>query len=156
MAAQASGSLYRLGFRAFMDLQSSTLYTQSMDFVTSHFGKMKLWPVEHFCNIFVLTFGALLLLYSAITPKSEDKHVVKVFNWSEVHLSEMTCYKIHTLVWYLALIKPIHVRLTQMLWYDVMWSYLLLCYVLIFNLQKSESYKNDFEKYKVFRKYKKE
>ena len=21
----------------------------------------------------------------------------KVFNWSEVHLSEMTCYKIHTL-----------------------------------------------------------
>ena len=23
----------------------------------------------------------------------------KVFNWSEVHLSEMTCYKIHTLVW---------------------------------------------------------
>ena len=22
----------------------------------------------------------------------------KVFNWSEVHLSEMTCYKIHTLV----------------------------------------------------------
>ena len=32
------------------------------------------------------------------TPKSEDKYVVKVFNWSEVHLSEMTCYKIHTLV----------------------------------------------------------
>ena len=29
-------------------------------------------------------------------PKSEDK-VVKVFNWSEVHISEMTCYKIHTL-----------------------------------------------------------
>ena len=50
-----------------------------MDFVTSHFGNMK-------------------LLYSAITPKSEDKYVVKVFNWSEVHLSEMTCYKIHTLV----------------------------------------------------------
>ena len=31
-------------------------------------------------------------------PKSEDKYVVKVFNWSEAHLSEMTCYKIHTLV----------------------------------------------------------
>ena len=30
-------------------------------------------------------------------PKSEDKYVEKVFNWSEVHLSEMTCYKIHTL-----------------------------------------------------------
>ena len=32
----------------------------------------------------------------AITPKSEDKYVLKVFNWSEVPLSEMT-YKIHTL-----------------------------------------------------------
>ena len=31
-----------------------------------------------------------MLLYSAITPKSEDKYVVKVFNWSEFHLSEMT------------------------------------------------------------------
>ena len=30
-------------------------------------------------------------------PKSENKYVGKVFNWSEVHLSEMTCYKIHTL-----------------------------------------------------------
>ena len=28
-----------------------------MDFVTSHFGKMKLWRVEHFYNIFVLTLG---------------------------------------------------------------------------------------------------
>ena len=34
----------------------------------------------------------------AITPKSDEKYVVKVFNWSEVHLSEMTCYKIHTLI----------------------------------------------------------
>jgi hypothetical protein len=34
---------------------------------------------------------------NAITPKSEDKYVEKVFNWSEVHLSEMTCSKIHTL-----------------------------------------------------------
>ena len=33
----------------------------------------------------------------AITPKSGDKCVVKVFIWSEVYLSEMTCYKIHTL-----------------------------------------------------------
>ena len=36
--------------------------------------------------------------HSAITPKSEDNYVEKVFNWSKVHLSEMTCYKIHTLV----------------------------------------------------------
>ena len=33
----------------------------------------------------------------AITPKSEDKYVEKVFNWSEVHFSKMTCSKIHTL-----------------------------------------------------------
>ena len=26
----------------------------------------------------------------------DDKYVEKVFNWSEVHFSEMTCYKIHT------------------------------------------------------------
>ena len=38
-----------------------------------------------------------IVLYSAIMPKSENKYVVKVFNWPEVHLSEMTCYKIHTL-----------------------------------------------------------
>ena len=32
----------------------------------------------------------MMILYSAITPKSEDKYVVKVFNRSEFHLSEMT------------------------------------------------------------------
>ena len=46
---------------------------------------MQLCRVEHFFNILVLNF-----LYSAITPKSEDKYVVKVFNWSKFHLSEMT------------------------------------------------------------------
>ena len=45
---------------------------------------MKLWRVKHFYNIFVLLFTI------AITPKSEDKYVVKVFNWSEFHLFEMT------------------------------------------------------------------
>ena len=30
-------------------------------------------------------------------PKSVDRYFVKVFNWSEFHLSEMTCYKIRTL-----------------------------------------------------------
>ena len=50
--------------------------------------------LRHICPHFL----AWLLFYSAITPKSEDKYVVKVFNWSEVHLSEITCYKIHTLV----------------------------------------------------------
>ena len=35
--------------------------------------------------------------YVANPPKSEEKYVEKVFNWSEVHLSEMTYNKIHTL-----------------------------------------------------------
>ena len=42
--------------------------------------------LQHICP----HFWSWLLLYSAITPKSENKYVVKVFNWSEFHLSEMT------------------------------------------------------------------
>ena len=41
---------------------------------------------QHICP----HFWAWLLLYSAIMPKSENKYVVKVFNWSEIHLSVMT------------------------------------------------------------------
>ena len=49
---------------------------------------------QHICpHFWVGLLGAI-----ANPPKSEDKYVEKVFNWSEVHLSEMTCYKIHTLV----------------------------------------------------------
>ena len=73
-----------------------------MDFVSSHFGKMKLWPVEHRLNTFstylpskldsplikTLERGNLILMIDMLN---------KVFNWSEVHLSEMTWYKIHTL-----------------------------------------------------------
>ena len=66
-----------------------------MDFVTKSFRKdetLTSWTLlQHICP----HFWAWLLLYSAITPKSEDKYVAKVFNWSEFHLSEMTCYKIH-------------------------------------------------------------
>ena len=49
--------------------------------------------LQHICP----HFWAWLLDTKAITHKSEDKYVVKVFNCSEVHLSEMACYKIHTL-----------------------------------------------------------
>ena len=63
-----------------------------MDFVTSHFGKMNLCSVEHFFNIFVLTFGWVCWVQMN-PPKSEDKYVEKVFNRLEVQLSEMTCYK---------------------------------------------------------------
>ena len=43
-----------------------------MDFVRSRFGKMQLWIVEHFV-------------------------MKKVFNYSELHFSEVTSYKIHVL-----------------------------------------------------------
>ena len=68
-----------------------------MDFVTNSFRKdepLTSWTLlQHICP----QFWAWLLNTIAITPKSEDKYVVKVFDWSEVNLSEMTCYKIHTL-----------------------------------------------------------
>ena len=57
-----------------------------MDFITIHFGKMHLWPVEHF-------FLRFFLDQKLIWKKTEEK----VFNWSEVHLSEVTSYRIHTL-----------------------------------------------------------
>ena len=72
-----------------------------MDFVTSHFGKMNLWPVEHFFQHMYLSSK----LDSPLIKTLERENLIlmismlkKVFNWSEVHLSEMTCYKIHTLV----------------------------------------------------------
>ena len=63
----------------------------------SHFGKMKLtsWTLlQHVCP----HFWAWLLNTIAITTKSEDKYVAKVFNWPEFHFSEVTSYKIHTLM----------------------------------------------------------
>ena len=61
-----------------------------MDFVTKSFWKdetLTSWPLlQHICP----HFWAWLLLYSVVTPKSEEKYVVKVFNWSEFHLSELT------------------------------------------------------------------
>ena len=53
-----------------------------MNFIRIHFGKMQLSPVEHF------------LPHLLILKKSE----AKVFNWSELHFTEVTSYKIHTLV----------------------------------------------------------
>jgi hypothetical protein len=45
-----------------------------------------------------------LLNRIAITPKSEDKHVEKAFNSTELHFSEVTSFKIGTLV------KRIHLK----------------------------------------------
>ena len=40
---------------------------------------------QHICS----HFWAWLLLYSAITPKSEDKYVLILFNSTELHFSEV-------------------------------------------------------------------
>ena len=71
-----------------------------MDFVKSHFAKMKLWPVEHF----LLTF--------LIWKKSEPK----VFNWSEFRFSEVTSYKIHTLVLLFLLVNALDLCLVTRYW----------------------------------------
>ena len=61
-----------------------------MDFVKKSFQKNETqtsWTLsQHICS----HFWAWLLNTIAIMPKSEDKYVVKVFNSSEFHLSEMT------------------------------------------------------------------
>ena len=57
-----------------------------MDFVTSHFGKMNQ------LNTFSTYLSSLLGGFAIAPPKSEDKYVEKVFNRSEVHLSEIFPY----------------------------------------------------------------
>ena len=74
-----------------------------------------------------LTSWTLLLLYSAITPKSEDKYVVKVFNSSEFHLSEMTCYKIHTLIDTLAFkAESVATAARTKQWGNIFWRSILI------------------------------
>ena len=52
-----------------------------MDFVTSHFGKMKLWPVEHFFNIFIIKIRfSLSNLLIRVESNFDEKYVEKGFN----------------------------------------------------------------------------
>ena len=69
------------------------LTTKSLQGKVPIFGKMQLCRVKHFYNIFCLHFWAWLLNTIAITPKSEDKYVVTVFNPSEFHFSEVTFFQ---------------------------------------------------------------
>ena len=48
-----------------------------MDFVTSHFGQMKLWPVEHFFQRICHHFWVGLLGAIANPPTSDDTYVEK-------------------------------------------------------------------------------
>ena len=63
-----------------------------MNFIRSHFGKMQLWPVEPKIQLYF--WVEHFLPHLLIRKKSE----AKVFNWSELHFTEVTSYKIHTLV----------------------------------------------------------
>jgi hypothetical protein len=63
-----------------------------------NFGKMNPWPVEDFFDHICHHFWLGLLLHLLHSPKSDDKYAQKELNWSEVHLSDVTSYKIYTLV----------------------------------------------------------
>ena len=75
-----------------------------MDSVRSPFRKMQLWIVEHFFlhkkvpvvmyhNIQFFQICIMIHYYRYLFVKK------KVFNYSELHFSEGTFYKIHTLEW---------------------------------------------------------
>jgi hypothetical protein len=49
------------------------------------------------CNSVELNTFSTYFVTIAITPKSEDKYVEKVFNSTELHFSEVTSFKIGTL-----------------------------------------------------------
>ena len=68
------------------NLPKTVSFTKVQILKEVNFGKKQLCRVEH------------LLLYSVITLKSEDKYVEKVFNLTELHFSEVTSFKIGTLV----------------------------------------------------------
>ena len=58
----------------------------SMDFTISI--SINLWSVEHFLDVFVITFGLLggcNIKATTNLPKSDDKNGQEMFNWSEVH-----------------------------------------------------------------------
>ena len=52
---------------------------------------------EHICHHICHLDSPLSNVLIRGESKCDDKYVVKVFKWSELHLSEMTCSKIHTL-----------------------------------------------------------
>ena len=55
---------------------------------------MELWRVEHFYNIFVSTFGRDYYFIQQSHPKVKTNiYVVKVFNPSEFHFSEVTFFQ---------------------------------------------------------------
>ena len=101
-----------------------------MDFVRSHFGKMQLWQVEHF----FLHKKVPVVLYRYLFVKK------KVFNWSGLHFSEVTSYKIHTLTCYEQDIELDHcskqkIQFKMLVWSLVIFfhfSYHFLPFLLIF------------------------
>ena len=48
-----------------------------------------------------------LLLHCCTHPKVMTNMLKKVFNWSKVHLSDVTSYKIHTLEHFMAIFKDL-------------------------------------------------
>ena len=57
-----------------------------------HFGKMKLWRVEHFWTYLSSHLGVIAIVFSNHTQKWRQK-CPKVFNPSEFHFSEVTFFQ---------------------------------------------------------------
>ena len=90
---------------------------------------MNLWSVENFSAIFVITFGWVQQQthwgQQQTHPQVMTKMLKKVFNWSEVHLSEVTFYKIHTLIDFskkLEMIQSANILLFKNLNADPIWG----------------------------------
>ena len=62
----------------------------------SHFRKMKLWRVEHFYNIFVLTFGRDCYCIQQSRPKLRTNMLWKCSTRQSFVFPKWLCYKIHT------------------------------------------------------------
>ena len=97
---------------------------------------MNLWPVEHFfehiCHPF--DFGWVCC---CTHPKVMKNMFKKVFNWSKVHLSEVTFYKIHTLaLWVVTVKNCIRRRIEGENCFPLPrkqnWHLTLLCFSLVF------------------------
>ena len=68
-----------------------------MDFVTTHFGKMNLWPVEHFYDIFVLTFGSDCYCIQQSRPKVRTNMLWKWSTGQSFIFPKWHSFKIGTL-----------------------------------------------------------
>ena len=78
--------------------QSTTWYTPKVPILKEcHFGKMKLWRVEHFWTLFVFTFGRDCYCIQQSRPKMKTKSVQKCSTRQSFTFPKWHSFKIGTL-----------------------------------------------------------